>query len=472
MRLWQDRGALLQSTLTADPDRFLTGDEYALAWSVIYFLRHYETEDGAFPFRAVLVRMIAAPGAPGASWETPLAPVLQAARWSPDDFLREWSTFIEQLALRATKPKVALDWHLAAASRAASKGASDTAREHLELALQYEDGGHKAAQALAAHAAERAKASKEPAPKQAARKDEALALVHRAYRASLLADDEEGTSALAKFAAMVDPAGFDKVAKGEAKYLAGIRTEQARMIAAGRPRTAVALTRRWLDRVLDEDHSSQLAMDLRRKGVLELRLPLPLCKPGSMAGMRADAGWSAGEEGLQCVIPPGQQGVKYFRALRFDAQLGANFRVAWDGEVLSEGACLLSWVQPQGTANWIGFCVRSTVADPNGSRVDTSEFFDLAFGASADFDRAPDSEGIPRIVLRKEERGPTNFKAGKRVRFQLSHEGDGILRLHMDGKQAMARPIDTKVKSFGLGLGFHGGDGRVIALQGHELDQL
>jgi hypothetical protein len=36
----------------------------------------------------------------------------------------------------------------------------------------------------------------------------------------------------------------------------------------------------------------------------------------------------------------------------------------------------------------------------------------------------------------------------------------------------MERPIDAKVRSWRLGLGFHGGDGRVPILAGQELDQL
>lgn len=472
MYLWEDRQALLKSMLTADPARFLTPEEYSVAWSVIYFLRHHETEDGMHPFREVLVRMIAAPGQQGGTWEAPLAPVLQAARWTPAKFVEEWSTHMRELATRAAKPREAASWHVAAARRLSEKGAHDAAREHLELALQYDDGGHEAAMALAEHAAARAKASKEAAPRQAAAKDEALALVHRAYRAALVADDEAGTLALSKTAALVDPAGFDKVAKGEAKYLSGIRAEQARMVAAGRPRTAVALARRWLDRVLDEDHSGQLALDLRRRGVLELRLPLRLFEPGSLDWLRADDGWSSTNDGLACAIPRNAQGVAYFRALRFSTSLGARFELAWESELLDEGACLLAWVQPEGTPDWRGFCLRSTIAGPEKPRMESADFFDMQFGTTASFDRGEDASGLPRISLLKEGRGVTDLKAGKRIKVQMKHEGDGVLRLSIDGKPTMERPIDAKVRSWRLGLGFHGGDGRVPTLAGHELDRL
>ena len=472
MYLWGDRQVLLKSTLTADPQRFLTPDEYALAWSLIYFLRHYETDEGDHPFRDALVRLIAAPGQQGGSWETPLMPLLHAARWSSTKFVDEWSSFIQALAQRAANPREAVAWHLAAAERFQSKGAHEVAREHLELALQYDDGGHQAAVALAEHAALRAKTSKEAAPKQAAAKDEALALVHRAYRAALVADDEADTQALSKTAALVDPAGFDKVAKGEAKYLAGIRAEQARMIAAGRPRTAVALARRWLDRVLDEDHSGELALELRRKGVLELRLPLSLGARDAMDGVSADGGWKATAGGYECAIPRDPQGVAYFRALRFDSSVGARFELAFELEVLDEGACFLAWVQPQGTPEWKGFCLRSTLSGPDKPRFESVDFIDMDHGTTALLDRGEDASGRPSLTLRKEGRGAIDLKAGKPVKIQLAHSGDGVLRLEVDGKLKLERPIDAKVRSWRLGLGFHGGDGRVTTVVGHELDRL
>jgi hypothetical protein len=77
--------------------------------------------------------------------------VLQAARWTPAKFVEEWSTHMRELATRAAKPRDAASWHVATARRLSEKGAHDAAREQLELALQYDDGGHEAAMALADH---------------------------------------------------------------------------------------------------------------------------------------------------------------------------------------------------------------------------------------------------------------------------------------------------------------------------------
>lgn len=462
---------ILRATIEAPPDKFLSADQYSVAWGLVYWLDQYQKDDGTRPYRPALKRAIEVVRSGTAS--TGLAvfqrAVLEPAKLAFDAFEDEWVKAMLALDELESEPEHARDVYLERAQASAAKGRADAAREDFERVLAYTAEHPPALLGLASLADVVSEKSKKLEDK-----DVTLLWARRAHRSAARSGDEAVAKAAAIVARRADPGGFDKIAAGEARYKRTVEAEIAKHLAASRPKTALALARRWLDAVLEEDRAEKLVRELREQGTLALERPYLPFDGKTFDGLSCEPGFFAIDQGeIVCTIARGPQGETDMGTLFVESPVAPRFRLEGELRVDTPDAVTIFGVE----LPWIhavkGIALRVRPGGGvNGLGRDYPPFNELQPGVLAPIDQVTDPNGYSTWMFQGTRRSEVELTAGTWVHFALTRAPNDELHLALDGEEVSVRQLDDKEANVRTGLVVYGGGARVRNVRVVELDRL
>ncbi|MBK7874397.1 MAG: DUF1570 domain-containing protein [Planctomycetes bacterium] len=462
---------ILRATIEAPSDKFLTGEQYSVAWGLVYWLDQFQREDGTRPHRASLKRAIEVvrSGTATSGWTVFQRAVLEPAKLPFEAFEDQWTKDMLALADLESDPDRARDHYLERAQASAAKGRADAAREDFERVLAYTDEHPAALLGLAKLTDLVSEKSKKLEDK-----DATLLWARRAHRSAMRAGDEELAKAAALVARRADPGGFDKIAAGELRYRKSVEAEIAKHLGASRPKTALALARRWLDAVLEEDRADALVRELREQRTLALERPYLPFDGKTFDGLTCEPGTFVIEDGeIACTIQRGPNGETDLGSLFVESPLAPRFRLEGELRVDTADAVAIFGVELPWRHAVKGIAMR--VRPGPGSQAsgrDFPPFHELAPGVLAPIDQVTDANGYSTWMFMGTRRSEVELTSGTWVRFTLTRAPNDELHLALDGEEVSVRQIDDEEKGVRAGLVVYGGAARVRNLRVVELDRL
>ncbi|MBI5363224.1 MAG: DUF1570 domain-containing protein [Planctomycetes bacterium] len=462
---------VLRATLEAPDDKFLTAEQYSVAWGLIYYLDQHQLEDGSRPYRPALKRAIEAvrSGTATTGMAVFQRAVLQPASKAFEAFEKEWIEAMRALDDVESEPEKALAHYMERAEACAKRGAAASAREDFERVLIYAPEHPGALLGLAGLAQVVSDKSKKLEDK-----DVTLMWARRAHRAASRLGDEAVTKTAAEMARKADPGGFDKIADGEKRYRKSVETEIAKHLGAARPKTALALARRWLDDVLEDDRSTKMVRELRDAGTLALERPYLPFDGKTLDGFSCEPGYFTVEEGeIACGIQRAADGGTDMASLFVESEVAPRFRLEGELRVDSPEAVMVFGVELPWLHTVKGLALR--VRPGGGAKPFTGDFppfNELGSGEIAPIDQVTDPMGFQTWRFVGTRRSEVGFTNGVWMKFALTRDPNDTLRLSLDGEEVSVRDLEDKDAPMRAGLVFYGGSARVRNLRVVELDRL
>ncbi|MFO1010374.1 MAG: DUF1570 domain-containing protein [Planctomycetota bacterium] len=461
----------LRATIEAPQDKFLTGEQYSIAWGLVYWLDQYQREDGTRPYRPALKKAIEVvrSGTATSGWTVFQRSVLETAKLPFDAFEEQWVAAMLALDELESEPERARDHYLERGRASAKRGAADAAREDYERVLAYTPEHPGALLGLAELAGVVSDKSQKLEDK-----DVTLYWARRAHRAAARAGDEATAKAAALVARRADPGGFDRIAAGEARYRKCVEAEIAKHLAASRPKTALALARRWLDLVLEGDRAEKLVRELREQGTLALERPYLPFDGKTLDGLSCEPGFFALDQGeIACTIARGPKGETDMASLFVESKLAPRFRLEGELRVDTPDAVVIFGVELPWVHSVQGIAFRPRPGNGvEGSGRDYPPFHELGPGVLAPIDQVTDPNGYSTWMFQGSRRSEVDVASGAWVRFQVTRLPNDELHLSFDGEEVSVRQLDDKEAGVRAGLVFYGGGARVRNVRVVELDRL
>ncbi len=452
-----------------DADSGLTGAQYSVAWGIVYFLRHARNESGELrrPKACSDLLEILRGGSPSGP-QLFQQGVLAEGEQSLGDFTTEWEQWI--LALlelersRMERARQFSDLGLQSMARGDTELAADLFGEAL-----LRDPEHlPALKALLDMQHARWEDSR--------KKDRGIAdlVLFMGSKLHAIADhngDEQISKAALDLCVSTDKAGYKKIKKAEGKYTKKIERVIQRMLEKGRPRTAVAIAKLYLDNVLGGNRRDSLSEELRASGTLNLERSFAAFDRESLLGLSASASDYRVDRGVLrgAAKRPREAPLNIDRALSPLFRLQGEFQLGDANTVL--GLC---YSTPEQVNNQ-GFVLR---LDQEGKppKVDTwyKPFDVLKMGHFAELDEGYIEERLTTgfKLSEKTTQLPPGIKAQEWHSFELSRIQLGQLILLIDGKQIASRQIDPRGSVSRLGLVLWGGELQIRRLDVLELNRL
>lgn len=441
---------------------------YPAAWGLVYYLRHARGEDGGFPLRACLDRAVelAAEGPVPARTLFDVA-VLAPAALDLAAFEKRWEAWIVELFEREAAPRERAMELVEAARVQLAAGRDEIAAELFADALLRAPDDPRAMLGLAHTHKLRVDRAK---GRDALAADRTLMWARRAHRAASSAAEAELVAESLALAQSVDRTGFKRITDAEASYRKKLEGLIARQVEKGRPRTALAMAKRYVDDVLGSRRAESLAAELRAAGTLALERPVRVFDGHSLVGLSSFRGSFAVSEGElvgraerpeRAILGIDREFTGFFR---FEGEL-------WLGDPNTMGILVLR--QPRINAA-AGFALRPAF-DPKvpTPRQDYLPFAELGHGevrvATEQFVRAALGRDF---VFGAPTKLATPPQAGQWVRFRLIRERWDELRLELDGAPAASLALSGSDRGAALSFVLFGGQGKLRELRAVELDRL
>jgi hypothetical protein len=452
---------MLRSVAESPGDDFLTSEHYAVSWGIVYFLFHEQDEDGAYRFRPLLREAIAAAGRGVTSGGQLFdESVLAASGLTLASFAERWAASMTRLYEQDLDRVAHARELVERGERWFGQGEAGAAREAFLAALLRDPRSVSARLGLARlRSGSRDKADA----------DDVLLWARQAWRAAVAAGDDAGREAAQVLADSVDPAGFRRIQAAEQTYREKVGAAVERQLARDRPRTALVLSRLFLDDVLGDEAHHALSRRLAAEGTRFSRT-LAAFDGESLEGLFVSARGVRVEDGAirVAVERPGVATLVCERAAAPSCQLR--------GELLLEDAnTLVSLMLSEGEVlGTRGFCVRPALREDEVLPPTRYAPFDLVEpGQVAElqerFDersaRAVFDVGAPRAAR-------TRPPVGEWVEFVLDRSDPAWLVLHVGGQEVARRPVPDSRLPVQPGLIVYGGTCRIRALQVVEFDRL
>jgi hypothetical protein len=449
----------LEAALMANP---LPGMYYYTAWGLIYYLYHATSEESLTnPYRDRIHQLVKAAGQrPYRGLDLFEEVILKPSGLSFSEFEEQWVQFILELHTREQDPVAAAAFHLQRGEHCLAEQAPQSAREAFADTLLRDPGNVAALLGLARVAA--LKDGKEG-------EDAALLFARRAYRSAELRSDEEGMSRARKVAESVDKGGFKRLLRARQKYQQDIQRQIQRHLQEGRPRTALALTRRLLDGVLGTDRFVSLSRKLRKQGDLDLQRTTQVFDGATLEGLSASPSvFKIVDEQLVGGGPrPG-------RAPLFLAEnCAAQFRLQGEIQLQDANTIVLFLMADPRRMTTQGFAVRGARDGTPKPRNQYLPFDRLepSYCARVVHEFHPEM-GFTDFVLDSYKSAAHAPPAGTWVPFLLNRTNPESLTLELNGVEIDTLSLDSDSPEVLPGLLFYGGEVRLRELQIIELDRL
>lgn len=441
----------LRKTLNATGH--IDGDQYPVAWGIVYFLHHYQTDDGSWPYRDALHEAIRLSGG---RTRSPYA-VFEEAVLTPRQLVFEtlkddWARWIIELARRERDPAAATAWHRERAQRFLQAGNLEAAEEaYLQVRMRAPDDA-RAALALARIAAER--------PDE----DRTLTLARFALSEAERVDDAETGAAAEELARSIDRAGFVRLRKAEQKYRDQIRGQVRRHLEERRPMTAFAVAERYLDRVLGESHAESVARAVNLGAVHPVARVLAPFDGETKVGLICAPNAFRVDQGELIGAPPESRPVAVF----VEEPVAPSFRMQGELFVRDVDSVVGLVITLPDTLETVGL-----VARPTGGvamRRPPAPFGGLDFGAVATLHRASRRAKTAYYATEDFElEGATvadaALVAGEWTKFALDRGDDGRLQLSIAGTPVASLDSATAARDVSIGLLVCSGEARIKDLR-------
>jgi hypothetical protein len=453
---------LLEAALARRPGDPRAPEDYGVAWGLVYFLMQERDADGDFPFRPLVQ----------AAWRTVASgvesgrtvfdqAVLEPSGLTLQAFARRWSAAMIALYDAQEDPRGVARDLVARGERWRAEGRAAAAREAFLEALAHEPHGVAAHLGLAGLRA----GSKD-------RSDADVTLLHarRAWRAAVRGGDEAGAEAARALAEAADPAGFKRLRAAEDAYRDRVTAVVERQLAGGRPRTALALSRLYLDDVLGDDAHAALAARLAAGG-LRFTRTLALFDGWSLDGLLGPPdGVTAVDSRL--VLTSARP---HHVVLLGDRHVAPFSRL--EGDVMLADANTLFGMTLRGDAMGLrGACLRPADDEehPIGMPAPRHFPFDaVGYGQFADLrERLDEAHLRPALDVGEPRACPVPLLPARWIKFALDRGDPGWLSLRLDGREVARWAVPLGGDPVQPGLAVYGGTAIVRDLRVVELDRL
>ncbi|MEM9383290.1 MAG: DUF1570 domain-containing protein, partial [Planctomycetota bacterium] len=458
---------LLWDLVTAEG--MLTGDQYALAWGVVYYLVHGRGEDGVL-LRPMAVRdalqrveggLISGPGLfEGA--------VLDGGEVDLEDFEAEWRDAMLAMYEAEQDPVTRAGELVAIADVRRAAGATRDARRLLGEALLRDPDCIPALSANASMEHERWLASKR---KSEAAADATLLWARRLMDAARAAGDEAVIDEALDLCTAVDKAGIKKIWKAEKRYRDKLDRLLAKLVEEGRPKTALAVAELYVDDVLGDLRSDALARELRAAGVLALERPYRPFDGETLMGLAGARSVFRVEDGaiVGRAPRPAEASLLVERSLTPLFRLEGSFTLSNPNTMFG-----LTCASPE-VGLMEGFVLRP--AAKKGVELPGQMYkpFDLLpHGSLSALTQGYNAVRMGIAFRLDGDAGPMKalIVAGKEHAFVLSRTVPGELVLEIDGVVVGRRSVEEEASASSLGLVLYGGEARIEGLRAVEFDRL
>jgi len=412
----------LMKTLRA---RTIAGEQYPVAWGLVYYLHHHQTEDGRHPYRPTLEDAIARSrsyrGPPEAIFEQA---VLEAKGLSFEEFEAEWIAAMLEFEKREAGHAEVVAWTLQRARRFLEEGSLDAAAEAFHQVSVRDPQEPRAYLGLAQIAAQGEDA------------DEILLAARRAFERA----DGDSEQEIRSLIRSVDQAGFKLLEQAERTYRSSILKQVGRHRDASRPKTAIAIARYYIDRVLGDSVADDLIREFLASDPHGLdRLLLPF-DGESLFGLSASASDFRVEQGELIGVSKPPRAVPLF----VEEPVARLFRLEGEIRIAAPDVVVSFCVTLPESQETVGFSVRPELGKDWNSSGGASSFGSLAFGHLAHLDRS-------RETARTTYYTTANFTlsevhplrdppaAGEWIPFALSLDAAAMLRLELSGSVVAER---------------------------------
>ncbi len=448
----------LEATLNAIN---LTGEQYPVAWGLVYYLYHYQLEDGTRPYRHVLHDAIQYSSEHEVDgMELFVEACLPTIGLDFDEFESQWIQNMLDLAELEEHPKKAASHYRTKATRFLGIGNMTAAREAFHDTLLRAPMDVVALLGLARTTASGEERSDE---------DNTLLWSRRAHKAAVESSNDLAEELALELAKSADKAGFQRLLRVENRYRRKVMNLVELRISEGKPQTALAITPRFLDNVLGENHYTALSQRLREEGLFDLRRTLRVFDGESLQGLSASPSSFKVESGNIEANPE--------RPSR--APIGVSEPVAarmrFEGEMhLGNCNAMVSFLlSPVGSSANYGFVIRPTGG--NGCKQPDTRYipFDLLpEGLLATLiERYWEKYSTFDVDLHDIRVNPFPPPVTQWVSFALESTTPGVLVLELDGKEVARLEVPVFDSEVRPSLLLYGGPTKLRGLQVVELDK-
>ncbi len=438
----------------------LSGVQYPVAWGLVYYLYHHQLEDGTHPYRRILrdgiqyARKYKVDG-----MGVFIAACLPTTGLDFDEFETQWIEAMLKLAELEGNREEAANHYRAKAIHFLEIGNLAAARDAFHDTLLRAPGDVDALLGLARTTSD---------SEERVDEDNTLLWSRRAHRAAVQANNEPAEKQALALASKTDKAGFRRLLKVENRYRKKVMKLVELRISEGKPQTALAITRRYLDNVLGEDHFSALSQRLRDEGLFDLKRTIRVFDGKTLFGLSASPSSFRVKSGYLEANPqrPARAPVGISEPvsprMRFEGELHLGNSNAMVSFLLSTG----------GAASNHGFVIRP--AEVKGSKQPGKMYYPfdpLAAGHLAHLvESYNEKSNYFDYTLQDSRINPVPPPVGEWVAFALDTTVPGVLVLELGGKEVARQdmPSSNEVRPSLL---LYGGPTKLRGLRVVELDK-